>query len=53
MLALWTEALPVFIVRWLARKRCGTVSIGRREAHEARPGVFILTKGRRVEGEGG
>lgn len=45
MLARWTELLPLFVVRWLALRRCERVSITReghdRQAAVARPDVLI------------
>jgi len=49
MLAKWVEILPLFIVRWLARRYCERVSI-HREAHPriaaiARPDVLVVLVG--------
>lgn len=45
MLAKWTEILPLFIVRWLAVRRCETVQAFREGNHRtfaiARPDVLI------------
>ena len=45
MLAKWTEILPLFVVRWLAKRHCERVSISRdgaeRIAAVARPDVLI------------
>ncbi|HET6890520.1 MAG TPA: hypothetical protein VFH31_05410 [Pyrinomonadaceae bacterium] len=45
MLAKWTEILPLFVVRWLARRMCERVQISRegktRLAATARPDVLI------------
>jgi len=45
MLAKWTEILPLFVVRWLARRMCERVQIFRegntRLAATARPDVLI------------
>ena len=45
MLAIWTEILPVFVVRWLALRYCERVPIAR-EGHgrivaTARPDIFV------------
>ena len=45
MLAKWTEILPLFVIKWLARKHCMVVEVGRehnsRVYHTARPDVLI------------
>lgn len=45
MLAKWTEILPVFVVRWLAKKHCMRVvygsGLGSRTFLTARPDVLI------------
>lgn len=42
MLAAWTEILPLFVVRWLARRYCGTIEQGGIKCFDARPGVLIF-----------
>ena len=42
MLAAWTEILPLFVVRWLARRYCGTVKHGGLQCLDARPGMLIF-----------
>ena len=49
MLAMWTELLPLFIVRWLAKRMCERVSV-QRDGHirwmaTARPDVYIRIGG--------
>lgn len=44
MLAVWVEVLPLFLVRWLARKYCGTINIHGNLFHEARHGVLVSVK---------
>lgn len=45
MLAKWTEILPVFVVRWLAKKHCERVTYGvgitGRTFFIARPDILI------------
>jgi hypothetical protein len=41
MLAAWTEILPLFIVRWLARNHCERVSVYGEAWVTARPGVLV------------
>ncbi len=40
MLSVWTELLPLFVVRLLAQ-RCGRVRVGTKFVHVPRPGVMI------------
>lgn len=43
MLAKWTELLPLFLVRWLAIRRCERVRVyANLNAATARPDVLIL-----------
>ena len=55
MLAAWTEILPLFIVRWLARRYCERVSIHRepslRAAAIARPDVLVIVVGQAGQGK--
>lgn len=49
MLAMWTEILPLFVVRWLALRLCMRVPMSR-EGHDrivvvARPDVYIKIGG--------
>lgn len=48
MLAKWTELLPLFVVRWLARRYCERVIVGReghiRIAATARHDILIIVK---------
>jgi hypothetical protein len=57
MLAMWTEILPLFIVRWLARRYCERVSIHReshlRTAAIARPDVLVIVVGQVAASKGG
>ena len=53
MLAAWTELLPLFVIRWLAKRMCMRVSV-ERENHirwmaVARPDVYIRIGGRNAE----
>lgn len=43
MLATWTEVLPLFVIRWLARRHCERVMIGgnRTTYCVARPDVLV------------
>ena len=41
MLAAWTEILPLFLVRWIARHRCEIFSALGKEWVHARPDVLI------------
>ena len=40
MLGMWTEILPLFVVRLLSR-RCERVRVGTKFVHVPRPGVMI------------
>lgn len=44
MLAAWTEILPLFVVRWLARKHCERFHMGVDQFHGARPGIFVIAQ---------
>ena len=44
MLAAWTEILPLFVVRWLARKHCERFQLGVYQFHGARPGIFVVAQ---------
>jgi hypothetical protein len=41
MLARWTELLPVFVVRWLARGRCERITVRGVRYETARPDLLI------------
>lgn len=41
MLAAWTELLPLFVVRWLARNRCERISVYGEAWCTARDDVLI------------
>lgn len=41
MLAKWTELLPVFVFKWLARKHCQTVAVSGTDYHTARPDILV------------
>lgn len=41
MLAKWTEILPLFVIKWLARRSCERVAYGMQEFVTARPDVLI------------
>ena len=41
MLAKWTEILPLFVVRWLARRHCGYVAGPGGAWYDVRPDVMI------------
>ena len=43
MLAWWTQILPVFVFKWLARKHCERFSVFDRYWAEARKDVLVLT----------
>lgn len=49
MLAMWTEILPLFVVRWLALRMCERVPMSRegnaRIVAVARPDVYIKIGG--------
>ena len=49
MLAMWTEVLPLFVVRWLALRMCERVLMSREDAARvvavARPDVYIKIGG--------
>lgn len=49
MLAILFEIMPLFIVRIVARKYCGTLTQGGAKLHHARPGVFVAAKSRKGE----
>lgn len=42
MLAAWTELMPLFVVRWLARRHCEKFHLGSYQLHGARPGIFVM-----------
>lgn len=44
MLAAWTEILPLFVVRWLARRYCERFEMGSYQFHGARPGIFVIAQ---------
>ena len=44
MLAAWTEILPLFVVRWLARKHCERFHLGGYQFHGARPDIFVIAQ---------
>ena len=41
MLAAWTEILPVFVVKWLARRHCERWTVNDTTLAIARPDVYI------------
>lgn len=41
MLGAWTEILPLFVVRWLARAHCERVSVHGEAWCTARPAVLV------------
>lgn len=46
MLARWTEILPVFVVRWLALRKCERLTLARGAVvTAARPDVLFYIKG--------
>lgn len=51
MLAAWIELMPLFVVRWLARRNCEIVEAGQIKCFDARPGVLIFVNGPRSKGE--
>ena len=52
MLAAWIELMPLFVVRWLARRHCEVFHLGGLKFHGARPGVFVLAAQRAQAQEG-
>lgn len=48
MLSVWTEILPLFVVKWLARRYCGVVQYSAMETERefviARPDVLVKIK---------
>ncbi|MDL5036799.1 hypothetical protein QRD40_10620 [Comamonas sp. Y6] len=44
MLAAWIELMPLFVVRWLARKHCERFHMGVDQFHGARPGIFVMAQ---------
>ncbi len=48
MLAAWTEILPLFVIKWLARRHCEIVAVDRGKNKPtyvtARPDVLIKMK---------
>lgn len=42
MLAAWTELMPLFVVRWLARRHCEQFHLGVYQFHGARQGIFVM-----------
>lgn len=44
MLSIWTEILPVFIARWLAKSRCERMTMHNETFCLARPDVLFWIK---------
>ena len=48
MLSVWAEILPLFVVKWLARRYCGVVQYSAAETERefviARPDVLVKIK---------
>lgn len=45
MLGKWIEIMPLFVVRWLARRHCERVTLSGVEWHTATSDVAIRSKG--------
>lgn len=50
MLHAWTEILPLFVLRYLARRHCGTTGEDGIKVFDARPGVLIFVAQRAAQG---